>query len=375
MGDRTAALLDARAAQRRVALLLLPLRVFMGVAWLRAGLSKLLEPSWLDGSALTGFLHGQVADGAAPFTQYTDVVGDAAARMAAPMGLAVAFGEIAIGLGLLTGTLTSLALVMAIVLNVNFVLAGAASPSQYYIVIQLVLLVGRAGSDFSLDRWVAHAPRAAAGADRRGVLAGPDAPRAALVAVAVLSAGAALAVVALGPLRLSALLPSQGVDDPTYAIVALLGTTTLLTIALLSVRHASHRDAAIASQVTSSSDSGSSPGVARPPTPRTVPERASQLAPPRAPSGVAQRRTTTAMPPRAPAAARAPSAVRSDGAPIMAAFGGHGVGAETQPTTQFARPVRGRDFDRGDVDHRTDPYAELRDLLPAGAAHEDHSRA
>ena len=124
-----------------------------------------------------------------------------------------------------------------------------------------------------------------------------------------------------------------------------LGTTTLMSIALLSVRQARSTDAAIARQPT---------------------EQPPKLSPPHEPS--------SARPPRAPA--RPQSTVPSAQTPAMAMFGGQRVGAEQQPTTQFARPVRGRDFDRRDVDHqdhRTDPYAELRDLLPAGAwAYDDH---
>src|SRR5918995_481573 len=45
-------------AQRRVALLLLPLRLWIGLGWLRAGIANALQPEWLDGTTLIRFLHG-----------------------------------------------------------------------------------------------------------------------------------------------------------------------------------------------------------------------------------------------------------------------------------------------------------------------------
>ena len=141
-----------RLAQRRVALLLLPLRIWIGLAWLRSGAAKVLQPEWWDGSALTGLVDGQVQAGTAPFSLYPDLVASLVERAATPLGIALACGEIAIGLGLLTGTLTNLALLMAIALNVNFILAGVPTPSQYYVVIEVVLLAGGAGAAYSVDR-------------------------------------------------------------------------------------------------------------------------------------------------------------------------------------------------------------------------------
>ena len=79
---------------------LLPVRFFFGATFLYAGLDKLLDPSFLDGVSPTS-LAAQLTDFArasplAPIVR----VGES---FATPLGLLIAFLEIAIGLGALTG--------------------------------------------------------------------------------------------------------------------------------------------------------------------------------------------------------------------------------------------------------------------------------
>jgi thiosulfate dehydrogenase [quinone] large subunit len=356
----------ARLAQRRVALLLLPLRVFIGVAWLRRGLSMVLQPEWHDGTALTGFLQNQAAD--APLALYTDVMLRAADRFAAPMGMAFALGEIAIGIGLITGTLTNLALLMAIVLNVNLVLAGVGSPSQYFIVIQLVLLAGGAGSDFSMDRGLSRYLRSSLLTSRSGVVDGLDAPRPGLAILAVTTIGLALGMVAGGVVSFASLLPDDGVDGSGYTIVLLLAVTAMLAIALFVARRADDDG-----RMLTAADF---PRPARPPAPPPArPNAPGRRAVPvggrfDAPADVHQ--DTMAMPPAVPGPDRAraarphrpvpePEPVQPwpDPSPLMSPVGA-APARQDQPTTQFSRPSRRPAPDR----RADDPYAELRDLPP-----------
>ncbi len=39
---------------------LLPLRIFIGLGWLRAAVAKAIDPAWYDGAALTVFLDAQL---------------------------------------------------------------------------------------------------------------------------------------------------------------------------------------------------------------------------------------------------------------------------------------------------------------------------
>lgn len=378
MGGSDSAQIVARVAQRRVALLLLPLRVFLGIAWLRSGLSMVLQPEWFDGTALTGFLQSQTAD--APILLYTDVMVSAADRLAAPMGMAAALGQIAIGLGLITGTLTNLALLMAIVLNANLVLAGVGSPSQYFIVIQLVLLAGGAGSDYSVDRSLSRYLPTPLLTGRRGVVDGDHAPRPGFVFFAVTLLGLAMGLVAGGVVTVSSLLPDGGVDEPGYTVVALLGVTALVLVTVFIARRTGDE----AEEPVTAADFRS-PSRRQPPVPpprhdtserRPVPAGA----PFDAPSGMrhdamppgrppaATPRNDVAPPrrapqpahpaPRRPVAPPEPVQPWPEPAPVMSPAGA-GPARQDQPTTQFARPSRRQAPDRFD-----DPYAELRDLPP-----------
>jgi thiosulfate dehydrogenase [quinone] large subunit len=378
MGGSDSAQIVARMAQRRVALLLLPLRVFLGIAWLRSGLAMILQPEWLDGTALTGFLHSQTAD--APILLYTDVMVSAADRLAAPMGMAAALGQIAIGLGLITGTLTNLALLMAIVLNANLVLAGVSSPSQYFIVIQLVLLAGGAGSDYSVDRSLSRYLPSPLLTGRRGVVEGGHAPGPGLVFFAVTLLGLAMGLVVGGVVTRSSLLPDGGVDEPGYTVVALLGVTALLLVTVFIARRTGDEaeEPPTAADVRSSTRR-QAPGPPprqntseRRPVPAGAPFDAPisgmrrDAMPPARPSAATPR--SDVAPPRRPPQPAHPGPRRSaappepvqpwpEPAPAMSPAGA-GPARQDQPTTQFARPSRRRAPDR------SDPYAELRDLPP-----------
>lgn len=379
MGGSDSAQIVARMAQRRVALLLLPLRVFLGIAWLRSGLAMILQPEWFDGTALTGFLQSQTAD--APILLYTDVMVNAADRLAAPMGMAAALGQIAIGLGLITGTLTNLALLMAIVLNANLVLAGVGSPSQYFIVIQLVLLAGGAGSDYSVDRSLSRYLPSPLLTGRRGVVEGGHAPRPGLVFFAVTLLGLAMGLVVGGVVPRSSLLPDGGVDDPGYTVVALLGVTALLLVTVFIARRTGDEaDEPLTAADFRSPSRRQAPGPPprqntseRRPVPAGAPFDAPtsgmrrDAMPPARPSAATPR--SDVVPPRRPPQPAHPAPRRSaappepvqpwpEPAPVMSPAGA-GPARQDQPTTQFARPSRRRTPDRSD-----DPYAELRDLPP-----------
>lgn len=49
---------------------LLPLRLFIGIGWVRASLEKFITPGWPNGSALVEFFHQQLAAGQVVFPFY-----------------------------------------------------------------------------------------------------------------------------------------------------------------------------------------------------------------------------------------------------------------------------------------------------------------
>lgn len=125
--------------KRAVAALLLPLRLFLAAGWLRAGIEKVIDPSWWTGDVLGQFLVEQRPHMLPFFRTFGDAL---VAPLALPTAWLVVEAQIAIGLCLLLNRWPRRALWAAVALNVCFVLAGRVNPSAFYLVMQLVLLIG-----------------------------------------------------------------------------------------------------------------------------------------------------------------------------------------------------------------------------------------
>ena len=133
---------------------LVPLRVFIALGWLRAAADKFVTPGWFDGSSLAAFLTQQVEAGVVAFPFYDSLIANAFLPHADLLGYVVAIGQLLVGLALLTGTFTRAALLGAIFMNVNFLLAGVPDPSAFYLVIQLALFAANAGAVLGVDAWL-----------------------------------------------------------------------------------------------------------------------------------------------------------------------------------------------------------------------------
>ena len=168
----------------RAGLFWLPIRLFVGFAWLEAGWGKATDPNgaWLQGgTALKGFWERAIAipeTGRPPISYewYRDFIqfllnGGHESWFA----WVITFGEIAVGLGLLFGALTGFAAFFGALMNMSFLLAGSAStnPVLFTLAIGLILAWKVAGY-YGVDRWLlpmlgtpwhpipARAPQAAA---------------------------------------------------------------------------------------------------------------------------------------------------------------------------------------------------------------------
>ena len=133
---------------------LLPLRIFIGTGWIRASLEKATNPGWFDGTNLSGFLKEHLNSGAVVFPFYRHLLTDVFLPGAAVMGWIVMIGQMLVGLAILFGVLTNFALLWGIFMNLNFIMAGEISPSAFYVVIQVVLLVANAGFTLGIDRYL-----------------------------------------------------------------------------------------------------------------------------------------------------------------------------------------------------------------------------
>jgi len=148
---------------RAAGLFWLPIRIFLGVSWLDAGLHKFNDPGWMQGgSSLLAYWERAAAIPEAPgrpaitYDWYRDFItflinGHHEGWFAAVITL----GEIAVGLGLIIGALTGLAAFFGALMNMSFLLAGSAStnPVLFTFAIGLILAWKVAGY-YGLDRYL-----------------------------------------------------------------------------------------------------------------------------------------------------------------------------------------------------------------------------
>jgi thiosulfate dehydrogenase [quinone] large subunit len=168
------------------ALLALPLRIFVGRAWLSAGLGKITNPAWTGtGQALHRFWQGAIAVNDAGQGKITY---DWYRRLLLYMDTQhwyvwfaklIAGGELLIGLGLLAGGLVGVAALSGAFLNFNYGLAGSASSNPILLALGVLLVLAwRTAGYWGLDRWLLPAlgaPRqsTSVAADRMGNAGAP----------------------------------------------------------------------------------------------------------------------------------------------------------------------------------------------------------
>lgn len=129
-----------RGASLRIsttAILLFPIRMFLGFGWLRAGAEKFIDDGWWTGDKLRLFLDQQRSEALPFMAPAIDALFDPFAELIA---LVVMLGQFAIGICFVTTRSLRPALWAAVLLNIVFVSMGAVDPSVFYLVIELSLL-------------------------------------------------------------------------------------------------------------------------------------------------------------------------------------------------------------------------------------------
>jgi thiosulfate dehydrogenase [quinone] large subunit len=144
----------------RAGLFWLPIRLFVGFAWLDAGLHKLTDPEWTQGgAALRAYWERAAAipeGGRPPITYewYRDFINTLlAGHHETWFAWAVTLGELAIGIGLVFGILTGIAAFFGAFMNMSFLLAGSAStnPVMFTLAVGL-MLAWRVAGYYGVDR-------------------------------------------------------------------------------------------------------------------------------------------------------------------------------------------------------------------------------
>ncbi|MFL5674632.1 MAG: DoxX family protein [Chloroflexota bacterium] len=148
----------------RAGLFWLPIRLFVGFTWLEAGYHKFSGTGWLDGgAALQGYWQHAVAipaqgqgSPAITFEWYRTflqtLLDNHAYTWFAPL---IAFGEMAVGLGLLLGVLTGFAAFFGAMMNMSFLLAGSASVNPVLFTLAIGLILGwKVAGYYGIDRYL-----------------------------------------------------------------------------------------------------------------------------------------------------------------------------------------------------------------------------
>jgi thiosulfate dehydrogenase [quinone] large subunit len=149
-------------ADPRASYLWLVVRIWVGLQWIEAGYGKVTNPAWVGekaGAGLTGFVMGALekASGEHPAVQgwYADFLQNVVLPNASVFSYMVAFGEVAVGLGLILGMLTGIAAFFGVLMNTNFLLAGTVSTNPILALPGILLVLAwRNAGWFGLDRWV-----------------------------------------------------------------------------------------------------------------------------------------------------------------------------------------------------------------------------
>ncbi|MGC2175804.1 MAG: DoxX family protein, partial [Acidimicrobiales bacterium] len=108
---------------------LVPLRAFIGATFLYAGLQKLANPNFFKKNSPIS-IQSQLL--AASHTSPIHVILTHLVGIAKPIGLVIAFGEIAIGLGTLVGLWTRIAAVGGLILSLMLFLTVSFHSSPYF---------------------------------------------------------------------------------------------------------------------------------------------------------------------------------------------------------------------------------------------------
>lgn len=154
---------------------LLPLRIFLGVTFLFAGLQKLSNPTFFSAKS-PGGIHAQIL-GASRFSPLHSLLGHLVSS-STPIGWIIAFAELFIGLGVLFGLWTRVAALGGGLLSFSFFLTVSYHSTPYYTGADIVfffawlpLVLSGSASRLSIDAAIAGFVSKRAGATRREFVA------------------------------------------------------------------------------------------------------------------------------------------------------------------------------------------------------------
>ncbi|MDN4073122.1 DoxX family membrane protein [Fictibacillus terranigra] len=140
---------------RIASFLLTVIRLYLGVKWIQAGWEK-ISSGHFDAS---GFMMGAIkqVSGAHPAVQpwWGDFLREFALPNAGIFNVLIPWGEFLVGLGLLLGMFTSLAVFMGLTMNFAYLFSGTTSVNPQMVLVGMIVLASGANAGrIGLDHWV-----------------------------------------------------------------------------------------------------------------------------------------------------------------------------------------------------------------------------
>jgi len=131
------------------------IRIYIGYAWLTAGIGKLTG----GGFDASGFIQGAIANagGEHPAVQgwWATFLEAVALPNAELFSFMVMWGEILVGAALILGIFTNFAALMGMTMNFAFLFSGTVSTNAQMVLLTVFLVVaGFNAGRYGLDRWV-----------------------------------------------------------------------------------------------------------------------------------------------------------------------------------------------------------------------------
>ncbi|MDP9252542.1 MAG: DoxX family protein [Chloroflexota bacterium] len=151
----------------RMAAVWLLVRLYVGYSWVEAGWHKISDVGAktnyiIDGSGILAFWNRIAADPVAPakpvisydwYRGFIQLLIDNHAEVV--MGKVIAFGETAVGIGLIVGAFVGIAAVFGGFMNMNFMLAGTASSNPVMLILAIgLVLAWKTAGHIGLDRFL-----------------------------------------------------------------------------------------------------------------------------------------------------------------------------------------------------------------------------
>ncbi len=203
---------------------LLPLRLFIGMGWLRASAEKIVDPDWYGGTGIAVFLEEKLVGEHVVFPFYRALITDVFLPNASALSWVLMIGQLLVGAAILLGLFTNAALLGGLFMNLNFILAGAPDPSAFYFVIQVALFIGGTGAIVGVDALLGRRIRTPLFVAKVGIKSWHfRSKERALLALTVLSFG--FAAYSLAHVRTYE--PGLSVEDPAMILTVLFTLSSL----------------------------------------------------------------------------------------------------------------------------------------------------